>query len=126
MSVWCLFSLHLLWLPSLAAETLVQTSFKAPKDCVVKGKPAEATTDVVKISKKSLAVLGGADGGGTDVPIETKKSITSVEFWIYVEGGGRSINLKTASADNVKENSSPIPIGMEKWSDSTMVWDGQV
>jgi len=110
MSVWCLLSLHLLWLPGLAAEILMQTSFeefptgKAPKDWEVKGKAAEVATDKVKTGKKSLAVLGGADGDGTGVAIETKESITSVEFWIYVKGGGRSINLKTASADNIGEN----------------------
>ena len=110
MSVWCLFSLHLLWLPDLAAKILVQTSFKefptgkAPKGWEVKGKAAEVTTDKVKTDKKSLAVLGGADGDGTGVAIETQESITSVEFWIYVKGGGRSINLKAASADNIEEN----------------------
>ena len=110
MSVWCLLSLHLLWLPSLAAEILVQTSFeefptgKAPKDWEVKGKAAEVTTDKVKTNKKSLAVLGGADGDRTGVASETKESITSVEFWIYVKGEGRSINLKAASADNIEEN----------------------
>ena len=110
MSVWCLLSLHLLWLPNLAAEILMQTSFeeflagKAPKDWKVKGKAAEVATDKVKTDKKSLAVLGGADGDGTGVAIKTKESITSVEFWIYVKGGGRSINLKAASADNIEEN----------------------
>ena len=110
MSVWCLLSLHLLWLPNLAAEILMQTSFeeflagKAPKDWKVKGKAAEVATNKVKTGKKSLAVLGGADGDGTGVAIETQESITSVEFWIYVKGGGRSINLKAASADNIEEN----------------------
>ena len=70
----------------------------------MKGKAAEVATDKVKTGKKSLAVLGGADGDGTGVAIETKESITSVEFWIYVKGGGRSISLKTASADNIEEN----------------------
>ena len=86
MSVWCLLSLHLLWLPNLAAEILMQTSFeeflagKAPKDWKVKGKAAEVATNKVKTGKKSLAVLGGADGDGTGVAIKTKESITSVEF----------------------------------------------
>ena len=110
MSVWCLLSLHLLWSPDLAAKILVQTSFeefptgKAPKGWEVKGKAAEVATDKVKTDKKSLAVLGGADGDGTGVAIKTKESITSVEFWIYVKGGGRSISLKTASADKIEEN----------------------
>ena len=70
----------------------------------MKGKAAEVATNKVKTGKKSLAVLGGADGDGTGVAIKTKESITSVEFWIYVKGGGRSINLKAASADNIEEN----------------------
>ena len=54
MSVWCLLSLHLLWLPDLATDILVQRSFeesptgKAPKDWEVKGKAAEVAADKVK------------------------------------------------------------------------------
>lgn len=62
------------------------------------------TGDTVKTDKKSLAILGGADGDGLGAPIETENPIISVEFWVYIEGGGRSFNIKVASADNIGEN----------------------
>ena len=107
--LWLLIS-NVLWIPSLSAEILVQTSFeefatgKAPKGWEVKGGGFKVATDQVKTGKKSLAVLGGANGDGIGIAITTKNSTTSVEFWIYIKGGGRSINLKVASAGDIVQN----------------------
>ena len=38
------------------------------------------------------------------IPIETENPIISVEFYVYIEGGGRSFNLKVATADGFGEN----------------------
>lgn len=107
--LWLLIS-NVLWIPSLSAEILVQTSFeefatgKAPKGWEVKGGGFKVATDQVKTGKKSLAVLGGANGDGIGIAITTQNSTTSVEFWIYIKGGGRSINLKVASAGDIVQN----------------------
>ena len=77
---------------------------KAPKGWEVKGGGFKVATDQVKTGKKSLAVLGGANGDGIGIAITTKNSTTSVEFWIYIKGGGRSINLKVASAGDIVQN----------------------
>ena len=93
-----------------AQKVLVQTGFeeftvgKIPEDWEAQGDGFEVTDDTVKTDKKSLAILGGADGDGLGVPIETEHPITSVEFWVYIEGGGRSLNVKIGSADNIGEN----------------------
>lgn len=93
-----------------AQKVFVQTGFeeftagKVPEDWEAQGDGFEVTDDTVKADKKSLAILGGADGDGLGVPIETDNPITSVEFWVYIEGGGRSFNVKIGSADNIGEN----------------------
>ena len=94
-----------------AQEVYVQTGFEEfaaadlPKDWEVTGGGFEVAKDTVKTDKKALAILDGANGDGLGVPIETDNPIISVEFWIYVESGGRSLNIKVASADNIGENS---------------------
>ena len=96
---------------TIAQEVYVQTGFEEfavgdpPKDWEVTGGGFEIAKDPVKTDKKALAILGGANGDGLGVPIETDNPIISVEFWIYVESGGRSLNIKVASADNIGENS---------------------
>ena len=93
-----------------AQEVFAQTGFEEfavgnlPKDWEVLGGDFEVSGDTVKTDKKALAILGGGDGDGLGVPIETENPIISVEFWVYIEGGGRSFNLKVASADNIGEN----------------------
>ena len=97
-------------LDATAQEVYVQTGFeeftlgKPPQDWEITAGQFEVTGDTVKTDKKSLAILGGADGDGLGPPIETENPIISVEFWLYIEGGGRSFNLKVASADNIGEN----------------------
>ena len=93
-----------------AQEVFVRTGFEEfatgnpPKDWEVIGGDFEVSGDTVKTDKKALAILGGGDGDGLGIPIETENPIISVEFWVYIEGGGRSFNLKVASADNIGEN----------------------
>ena len=95
---------------AISREVFVQTGFEEfptgnpPKDWEVIGGDFEVSGETVKTDKKALAILGGGDGDGLGVPIETENPIISVEFWVYIEGGGRCFNLKVASADNIGEN----------------------
>ena len=95
---------------TIAQEVYMQTGFEEfavgdpPPDWEAIGGDFEVTKDTVKTDKKALAILGGADGNGLGVPIETENPIISVEFWIYIESGGRSFNLKVATADGIGEN----------------------
>ena len=94
-----------------AQKVFVRTGFEEfatgnpPKDWEAIGGNFEVSGDTVKTDKKALAILvGGADGDGLGIPIETENPIISVEFWVYIEGGGRSFNLKVATADGFGEN----------------------
>ena len=95
---------------TIAQEVYLQTGFEEfavgnpPKDWEVIGGDFEISGDTVKTDKKALAILGGGDGDGLGVPIETETPIISVEFWVYIEGGGRSFNFKVATADGIGEN----------------------
>lgn len=95
---------------TIAQEVYAQTGFEEftvgdpPDDWEVIGGDFEVTKDTVKTDKKALAILGGGDGDGLGVPIETENPIISVEFWIYIESGGRSFNFKVATADGIGEN----------------------
>jgi len=96
--------------PAISQEVYLQTGFEEfavgnpPKDWEVIGGDFEISGDTVKTDKKALAILGGGDGDGLGVPIETENPIISVEFWIYIESGGRSFNFKVATADGIGEN----------------------
>lgn len=113
---------------TLAQEVYVQTGFEEfavgnlPDDWEIIGGDFEVAKDTVKTDKKALAILGGADGDGIGAPIETDNPILSVEFWIYVESGGRSLNLKAASADNIGENSGCTYINWN--ADMVRLYDG--
>ena len=74
-----------------------------PKDWAVIGEGFEVSGDTVKTDKKALAILGRRDIDALGVPIEAENPIISVEFWVYIEGGGRCFNLKIASADGFGE-----------------------
>lgn len=95
---------------AISQEVFAQTGFEEfavgnlPKDWEVIGGDFEVSGDTVKTDKKALAILGGGDGDGLGIPIETEDPIISVEFWVYIDGGGRSFNLKVATADNFGEN----------------------
>ena len=94
---------------TISQEVFVQTGFEEfavgnpPRDWEVIGVGFEVSGDTVKTDKKALAILGRRDIDGLGVPIETENPIISVEFWVYIEGGGRSFNLKVASADGFGE-----------------------
>ena len=95
---------------AISQEVFAQTGFEEfavgnlPKDWEVIGGDFEVSGDTVKTDKKALAILGGGDGDGVGIPIETEDPMISVEFWVYIEGGGRSFNLKVATADGFGEN----------------------
>ncbi len=95
---------------AISQEVFARTGFEEfavgslPKDWEVIGGDFEVSGDTVKTDKKALAILGGGDGDGLGIPIETEDPIISVEFWVYIEGGGRSFNFKVASADGIGEN----------------------
>ena len=95
---------------AISQKVFAQTGFEEfaagnpPKDWEVIGGDFEVSGDTVKTDKKALAILGGGDGDGLGIPIETENPIISVEFYVYIVGGGRSFNLKVASADNIGEN----------------------
>ena len=111
-----------------AQKVFAQTGFEEfavgdlPPDWEAVGGDFEVTKDTVKTDKKALAILGGADGDGLGVPIETENPIISVEFWIYIEGGGRSFNLKVATADNIGENNGCTYINWD--ADIVRLYDG--
>lgn len=104
-----------------AQEVYVRTGFEEfavgnpPDDWEVVGGQIEVNRDNVKTDDRSLAILGGADGDGLGVPIETENPVISVECWLYIAGGGRSFNLKVASADTIGENNGCTYIN----------WDGE-
>jgi hypothetical protein len=105
-----------------AQEIYAQTGFEEfptgnpPKDWAVIGSGFEVSGDTVKTHKKALAIVGRRDIDGLGVPIETENPIISVEFWVYIEGGGRSFNLKVATADGIGENTGCTYIN----------WDGGI
>ena len=92
-----------------AQEIYARTGFEEfsignpPKGWAVIGSGFEVSGDTVKTDKKALAIVGRRDIDGLGVPIETENPMISVEFWVYIEGGGRSFNLKVASADGFGE-----------------------
>ena len=111
-----------------AQEVYVQTGFEEfavgdpPDDWQAIGGDFEVTKDTVKTDKQALAILGGGDGDGLGVAIETDNPLISAEFWIYVEGGGRSLNIKFASADNIGENNGCTYINWN--ADMVRLYDG--
>ena len=111
-----------------AQEVYVRTGFEEfavgdpPDDWEMVGGDFEVTKDTVKTDKQALAILGGADGDGLAAPIETDNPIISVEFWLYIESGGRSFNVKVASADNIGENSGCTYINWD--ADMVRLYDG--
>ena len=95
---------------AISQKVFVRTGFEEfatgnpPKDWEAIGEDFEVSGDTVKTDKKALAILGGADGDGLGIPIETENPVISVECWLYIEGGGRCFNLKVATADGFGEN----------------------
>ena len=73
----------------------------------------EITSDLAKTGKKSLAIFGNTLIDTYGIPIETNASILSIEFWVYIEEGGRSFSFKIASDDESFDNAGP-EIGWDK------------
>ena len=99
---------------AIAKKVFVQTGFEEfalgnpPKDWEVIGGQFEVTNDTVKTDKKSLGILGGANDDRVSVPIETENPIISVEFWVYITGGGRSFNFRVVSNDDSRINDGGV------------------
>ena len=97
-----------------AQKVFVQTGFEEfalgnpPKDWEVIGDQFEVTNDTVKTDKKSLGILGGVNDDRVSVPIETENPIISVEFWVYITGGGRSFNFRVVSDDDSRINDGGV------------------
>lgn len=110
--VLCLMSVQ----AGIAAKILIQTGFeefsdgKPPKDWEVRGEGFEVTKNTAKTDRQSLAILSGANDDYVGVFIETDNSVLSVEFWVYIESGGRSFNFKIGSSENIATNNSCIYI----------------
>lgn len=67
----------------------------------------EITSDLAKIGKKSLAIYGNTLIDTYSIPMKTDELIISVEFWVYIEEGGRSFSFKIASNDDSFDNAGP-------------------
>ncbi len=108
--VLCLMSVQI----TIAGEILMQTGFeefsdgKPPKDWEVRGEGFEVTKNTVKTDKQSLAILNGANDDYAGVFIETDNSVLSVEFWVYIESGGRSFNFRIGTSNNIATNNAGI------------------
>ena len=93
-----------------AQKILMETGFeeftlnKPPKDWEATGGGFEVTDDMVKTDAKSLGVLGGAGNQYLGLPVETEEPIISVEFWVYIESGGRSLTLNITADENIASN----------------------
>ena len=57
------------------------------------GPGIEVTNSHVKEGKHSLAILAGGERHVLGAPIDTKSPVVTVEFWLYVEGQGRSLTF---------------------------------
>lgn len=113
---------------AVAQEVYIQTGFeeftlgKPPKDWVVSGEGFEVTNDTVKTDKKSLAILLGGDDDTVGVPIETDNPVITVEFWVYITGGGRSFNFKIITTENIGENNGGAYINWD--ANAVRLYDG--
>lgn len=113
---------------AIAQEVFVQNGFekeslgKPPKDWEVVGKGFEVTDDEVKTDKKALAILQGANDDRVGYAIETKSSILSVEFWAYINSGGRSFNFRITTSDNLANNNGGAYINWD--ANAVRLFDG--
>lgn len=104
---------------AIAQEVLVQTGFEEftigepPTDWDVAGNQLQITGDTVKNGAKSLGILGGANDDRVGVAIETDNPVISVEFWVYIESGGRSFNFRVLSSENLNQNSGAVYVNWD-------------
>ena len=111
-----------------AQKVFVQTGFekfpvgKPPPDWEVRGDGIEVTKDIAKTDKNSLGIFAGANDDRVGVAIETENPIISVEFWAYIEAGGRSFNLKIVSSDNIDQHNGGPYINWN--ADTVRLFDG--
>jgi len=131
LAIACLSGIVLSFTPAhraVAQKILAQTGFEefsvgaTPDGWAQVGGGIDITDTTVKTGGRALVVAGTADGDALGVPLETETSIMSVEFWAYVQSGGRSFNLKVASADNISENNGGSYINWD--ADIVRLYDG--
>jgi hypothetical protein len=93
-----------------AQKILLETGFeeftlnKPPKDWESTGGGFEVTDDMAKTEAKSLGVFGGQGDQYLGFPVETGESIISVEFWVYIESGGRSLTISITANEDINAN----------------------
>lgn len=124
-----LFLFSIIYAPEVVAnEILIQTGFeefsvgKLPKDWEVRGDGFEVTNKSAKLGRNSLAILSGANDDYVGTAIETDNPIISVEFWVYIESGGRSFNFKIATSENIANNNACVYINWD--ADKVRCFDG--
>lgn len=104
---------------AVADDILIHTGFeefsdgKLPKDWEVRGEGFEVTNKTAKTDRKSLAILSGANDDYVGTAIETDNPIISVEFWVYIQSGGRSFNFKIATSENIANNNACVYINWD-------------
>ena len=98
----------------VAQDILLQTGFEeftvgaAPTDWEVRGEQINVTDETVKTGNKALGIFGGANDDRCGVAIETENPVISVEFWMLINGAGRSFNLKVVSDENIHVNDGGV------------------
>ena len=104
---------------AIAGEILIQTGFeefsdgRPPKDWEIRGEGFEVTKNTAKTDKQSLAILNGANDDYVGMFIETDNPVLSVEFWVYIESGGRSFNFRIGSSDNIATNNASVYVNWD-------------
>lgn len=90
---------------TFAQKILKQTGFE---DLAIgkEGDVFQASIDIVKTGKKSLAIFFKERGRAHMLPykLETDKPIVSVEFWVYIERGKQSFAINIHSAEEPFDN----------------------
>lgn len=113
---------------AIAQEVFVRNGFekeslgKPPKDWEVRGNGFEVTDDEVKTDKRSLGILQGANDDRVGVAIDTENPIISVEFWVYIKGGGRSFNFKVVTDVNQGQNNGGVYVNWD--ANAVRLFDG--
>ncbi len=76
-----------------------------------------ASTDTVKVGKKSLAIFSDKQNELhlASHPLETANPIVSVEFWVYIERGKQSIAVNINAAEEPFHNNAGGPY--IEWND---------
>ena len=112
---------------TIAQEVYVRTGFEEfavgdpPKDWEVTGGGFEIAKDPVKTDKKALAILGGANGDGLGVPIETDNPSSQSNSGFMLKVGDAPLTSKLLLLiTSAKTVVAPISTGTQIWFASSM------